>query len=82
WRAGMGDNWQQAMAKISARTLFLPASGDLLLPPLLSQHSAAAMKAAGNTAQYAEIPGNWGHLDGVVGIQAVADTLSSFLNQP
>lgn len=80
WRAGMGDNWQHALSRVKAKTLFLPASGDLLLPPALSQHSATAMKIAGNTPQYAEIPGIWGHLDGVVGISAVAEQLAEFLN--
>ena len=79
WRAGMGDNWQQALSRVKAKTLFLPASGDLLLPPALSQQSVTVMHAAGNNAQYAEIPGNWGHLDGVVGIAAVADTIAGFL---
>lgn len=80
WRAGMGDNWQQALSRVKAKTLFLPASGDLLLPPALSQHSAQAMTAAGNTPQYAEIPGSWGHLDGVVSISAVAQQIEAFLN--
>jgi len=80
WRAGMGDNWQQALSRVKAKTLFLPATGDLLLPPALSQHSAAVMTAAGNAPQYAEIPGSWGHLDGVVGISAVAQQIEAFLN--
>jgi homoserine O-acetyltransferase len=80
WRAGMGDNWQHALSRVTAKTLFLPASGDLLLPPALSQHSAAAMTAGGNTPHYAEIPGIWGHLDGVVGISAVAEQIAEFLN--
>ena len=79
WRAGMGDNWQQALGKVKAKTLFLPASGDLLLPPALSKHSADTLSAAGNQAHYAEIPGNFGHLDGVVGIAAVAERISTFL---
>ncbi|WP_240222778.1 E22 family MetX-like putative esterase [Rheinheimera hassiensis] len=80
WRAGMGDNWQKALSRVKAKTLFLPASGDLLLPPALSQHSASAMTAGGNTPQYAEIPGIWGHLDGVVGVSAVAEQIAEFLN--
>lgn len=79
WRAGMGDNWQQALGRVKAKTLFLPASGDLLLPPALSQHSAKVMQAAGNSAQYDEIPGSFGHLDGVLGISAVANQISDFL---
>ena len=80
WRAGMGDNWQQALKRVKAKTLFLPASGDLLLPPALSQHSADALTAAGNKPQYIEIPGDFGHLDGVVGIAAVAQQIAVFLN--
>lgn len=79
WRAGMGDNWQQALSTVKAKTLFLPATGDLLLPPALSKHSAAVMNAAGNSAQYAEIPGSFGHLDGVVGVAAVAERIGAFL---
>ena len=79
WRAGMADNWQQALGRVKAKTLFLPASGDLLLPPALSQRSAAAMTAAGNSPQYVEIPGQFGHLDGVLGIAAVAEQLAAFL---
>ncbi|MBU1310970.1 MAG: homoserine O-acetyltransferase [Gammaproteobacteria bacterium] len=80
WRAGMGDNWQQALSRVTAKTLFLPASGDLLLPPALSKNSAGAMSAAGNQVQYAEIPGSFGHLDGVLGISAVAQQIEALLN--
>lgn len=79
WRAGMGDNWQQAVAGITAKTLFLPASGDQLLYPAMSKTSADAMAAGGNNAGYTEIPGDWGHLDGVVGIAAVADKIRLLL---
>lgn len=80
WRAGMGDNWQHALGKVKAKTLFLPASGDLLLPPALSQHSVKVMQAAGNSVLYSEIGGSFGHLDGVVGINAVASQISEFLH--
>ncbi|HAW92199.1 MULTISPECIES: E22 family MetX-like putative esterase [unclassified Arsukibacterium] len=79
YRAGMGDNWQQALSRVQANTLFLPASGDQLLLPHMAKTSVEAMKAAGKTVEYAEIPGIWGHLDGVVGISAVADTIRKFL---
>ena len=80
WRAGMGDNWQQALSQVTAKTLFLPASGDLLIPPQLSKNSVSVMQQAGNIAQYQEIPGSFGHLDGVVGITAVAEHIKAFLN--
>mgnify|MGYP006146744601 CR=1 FL=1 len=79
WRAGMGDNWQQALARVKAKTLFMPASGDLLLMPMLTKASAAAMAQSGNQPDYAEIPGDWGHLDGVVGITTVAEQIRAFL---
>ena len=79
WRAGMGNDWQQALTRVKAKTLFLPASGDLLLMPMLSEASAAAMAQSDNPANYAEIPGDWGHLDGVVGIAAVAEQIRDFL---
>ena len=40
------------------------------------------MQAAGNPAALTEIPGQWGHLDGVLGIQAVGSQLAEFLTQP
>ncbi|KKO46299.1 homoserine acetyltransferase [Arsukibacterium ikkense] len=79
YRAGMGDNWQQALSRVQAKTLFLPASGDQLLLPEMAKASVEAMRAAGKQVEYAEIPGIWGHLDGVVGITAVADTIQTFL---
>lgn len=80
YRAGMGDNWQQAIKNITAKTIFLPATGDQLLYPAMAKASADAMNAGSNPADYAEIPGIWGHLDGVVGIAAVADKIEAFLN--
>lgn len=82
WRAGMGDDWQKSIHRIKAKTLFLPATGDLLLPPAMAKLSQQQLQAAGNNAALSEIPGQWGHLDGVLGIQAVAAPLAEFLAQP
>jgi homoserine O-acetyltransferase len=82
WRAGMGENWQQSIQKVTAKTLFLPASGDLLLPPAMAAFSQQAMHAGGNAAALSEITGQWGHLDGVLGIDAIAPQLKAFLEQP
>ena len=81
YRAGMGDNWQQALGRVTAKTLFLPASGDQLLLPQMAKTSVEAMTAAGKTVEYAEIPGIWGHLDGVVGITAVAEQIRTFIEK-
>jgi homoserine O-acetyltransferase len=82
WRAGMGDHWQQSIKGIQAKTLFLPATGDLLLTPAMAKQSQQQMQANGNNAALREIPGQWGHLDGVLGIEAVAAPLTEFLAQP
>lgn len=79
WRAGMGDDWQQALAKVKAKTLFLPASGDLLLTAASAKTSQQALQAAGNNAQLVEIQGDFGHLDGLLNISTVAPALAEFL---
>ncbi|SEA08126.1 E22 family MetX-like putative esterase [Alkalimonas amylolytica] len=81
FRAGMGDNWQAALKRVQARTLLLPATGDQLLLPQMSRTTQQALEAAGKEVHYHEIPGIWGHLDGVVGMPAVAEVLSEFLQQ-
>lgn len=81
WRVGMQDNWQQALSKISAKTLFLPASGDLLLTPDLSVNSQQLLQQAGNKAQLHEIPGNQGHLDGLLNIAAAAPEIKKLLTE-
>ncbi|WP_348729074.1 homoserine O-acetyltransferase [Rheinheimera texasensis] len=85
WRAGMGDNWQQAIKNIKAPVLWLPAAGDLLLTPLMAQQSQQALDTNGarSTAnQLSQIPGQMGHLDGLLNIQTIAPELKAFLQQP
>jgi homoserine O-acetyltransferase len=81
WRAGMGDDWQHALAKVKAKTLFLPASGDLLLTADSAKTSQQALQAAGNNAQLVEIHGDFGHLDGLLNINTVAPVLAEFLEK-
>lgn len=85
WRAGMGDNWQQAMQNIKAPVLWLPASGDLLLTPAMSAQSQQALTAPNRqdvANQLTPIPGQMGHLDGLLNIQAVEPELKAFLEGP
>ncbi len=79
WRAGMGDNWQHALAKVKAKTLFLPASGDLLLTADSAIASQKALQATGNNAQLVEIHGDFGHLDGLFNISTVGPVIQQFL---
>lgn len=85
WRAGMGDNWQQAIKNIKAPVLWLPAAGDLLLTPQMAQQSQQALAADDSRAvanKLSQIPGQMGHLDGLFNIQSVAADLKAFLQQP
>lgn len=77
WRAGMGDYWQQKLKNIKAKTLWLPATGDLLLTPAMAKHSKEQMPKAA----YDEISGQAGHLDGLLNIQSKAEQIRSFLAQ-
>lgn len=77
WRAGMGDNWQQKLQSVKAKTLWLPATGDLLLTPAMAKQSKDQMP----DALYEEIPGQAGHLDGLVNIQSKAEQIRLFLAQ-
>lgn len=78
WRAGMGEQWQQKLSAVKAKTLWLPASGDLLLTPAMAKHSKAQMP----NAAYAEISGQAGHLDGLLNIQSKAEHIRQFLVSP
>lgn len=77
WRAGMGDNWQQKLKNVKAKTLWLPATGDLLLTPAMAKQSKAQMPQA----TYEEISGQAGHLDGLLNIQSKAEQIRQFLAQ-
>ncbi len=79
WRAGQGDHWQQAMQRIQAPVLWLPAAGDLLLTPQMARHSQQATGAPGPANQLQLIDGQMGHLDGLLNIQSIAAPLQAFL---
>ncbi len=79
WRAGQGDHWQQAMQRIQAPVLWLPAAGDLLLTPQMARQSQQATGAPGPANQLQLIDGQMGHLDGLLNIQSIAAPLQAFL---
>ena len=65
--------------KITARMLLLPAVGDQVFPPENSRRLQAATKATGWVADYAEIEGPNGHLNGVIHIAKQGEALKAFL---
>lgn len=77
--AGHQGDLASGLAKVKAKTLFLPASNDLLLQPYLAKQAADILTEQGKAPQYEEIEGLWGHLDGLFSIPSKADTLKAFL---
>ena len=77
--AGHTASLEEGLAKIKAKTLFLPAKGDLLLVPGYAQQAAETLKKQGKTAEVVEIVGDRGHLDGLFAIGSVAEPLRRFL---
>jgi homoserine O-acetyltransferase len=78
--AGMQDDLETGLNAIQARTLFMPASNDLLLRPALARKAHDILLEQGKDSSYVEIDGNWGHLDGILSIESQADTLREFIN--
>ncbi len=79
--AGHGDDLAGAVDRVKARTLFLPAGGDLLLRPALAQEAHELLVRAGKDSGLVRLDGKMGHLDGVTAIDQAADRLSIFLGE-
>lgn len=76
---GMGDSLEAGLEQVEAASLFLPARGDLLLLPEMARLAHEQLDALGKSSAYAEIEGDWGHLDGIVSIGNEAERLREFL---
>lgn len=81
WRVGLGDDWQQAIRRIKAPVLWLPARNDLLLTPAMATTSQQALQRSSNN-QLALIDGESGHLDGLRHIDSLQPLIRQFLAQP
>ena len=77
--AGHDGNLKEAMAKVSAKTLFLPAENDLLLLPYMAELPHDLLKAQSKPTQISALEGHLGHLEGVMDIQEKADVIRAFL---
>lgn len=78
--AGHGDDLDAALEDVSARSLFLPAAGDLLLRPQLSREVHDRLRALGKPSELIELQGQAGHMDGVLNIDQQAERLREFLD--
>jgi len=72
-------NLGDAVGKIKAKILFVPAKSDLLFPPELSQRAAERYRAQGGIAEVAVIDGDGGHLDGILNVARQGDAIRAFL---
>ena len=79
--AGMQSDLTTALKNVSAKTLLLPATIDLLLRPENMRTVFDTMKAAGKDVEISEIEGGWGHLDGIFSIAPKAQLISEFLEE-
>ncbi len=79
--AGHGDDLAGALDRVKARTLFLPAAGDLLLRPALAQEAHELLVQAGKDSRMVELDGPMGHLNGVTAIDQAAERLRAFLEE-
>jgi len=75
-----GKNLKQSLASIKAKTLFLPATSDLLLMPYLSQNAHSALKELNKDTDIKLLEGNLGHLEGISGIGKHAAHIERFLS--
>jgi homoserine O-acetyltransferase len=78
---GHQNNLEEGLGQIKARALFIPAESDLLLLPGYAQKAVDILKRQGKQADLVAIPGNGGHLDGVLSLTRVADRLKAFLDE-
>ncbi len=79
--AGHKESLDAGLAEIKAKALFVPAASDLLLPPQFSKHAVDILKSRGQQAELVEIPGDGGHLDGLLAVQKVGEAIAKFLAQ-
>ena len=77
--AGRSANLTDALKKVQAKTLLLPATNDLLLRPENVRKMDSIMDELGKEVTISEIAGGWGHLDGLFSILPKAQQISEFL---
>lgn len=74
-------NVETAVERMKSRILFMPASSDLIFPPEFSRKAFERYKALGKPAEYFELKGDRGHLEGVVSIGQASDAIRAFLDK-
>jgi len=79
--AGHQQNLKKGLNTIKAKTLFLPATTDLLLMPYLSEHTHAMLDSMEKDTAIEMLSGSLGHLEGVANVQAKQTRIRRFLEK-
>jgi homoserine O-acetyltransferase/O-succinyltransferase len=78
---GHKGSLEEGLKDIKAKVLLLPATSDMLLFPDFSREAMDILKKQGRDVRYEEIPGDGGHLDGVLAVTKVGETIRKFLTE-
>jgi len=79
--AGHQGTLDKGLAAVKAKVLLIPATSDLLLPPYMSEQAARVLRAQGRRVEIVPIPGDRGHLDGVLSVGKVGPDIARFLSE-
>nr|VFK49001.1 MAG: homoserine O-acetyltransferase [Candidatus Kentron sp. TC] len=79
--AGHGGSLAKGLAAIESPTLLVYAEDDLLFFPEQIQRTRALIEADGTPAEYVELSGKLGHVDGIASIEQAANTITRFLTK-
>ncbi|MBK1668383.1 homoserine acetyltransferase [Rhodovibrio sodomensis] len=79
--AGSKDTPEAGLKAIDAPTLMLQAEGDLVFFPGLADQTQRMIESDGTPVERARIPGDRGHLNGVLNIQSQGDKIRAFLDR-
>jgi len=72
---------EEGLKGVRAKALVIPATSDLLLFPEYSRQAVELLKNDGKSVEYVEIPGDGGHLDGVLAVGKQGEAIRKFLSQ-
>jgi len=78
---GHRSTLEEGLRRVKAPVLLVPASSDLLLVPEYSRRAEGLLKAQGTPVEYVEVPGDGGHLDGILAIPKVGEAIRRFLTR-
>jgi homoserine O-acetyltransferase len=79
--AGSADSPEAGLKAIEAPTLMLQAEGDLVFLPGLADRTQQLIESDGTAVERGSIPGDRGHLNGVLNIKSQGEKIRAFLNR-